>query len=103
MEEGRETRFTVDVLEQAIERLLTVKDRCMEDSDLEGHVAQGAAILDDLAWSTIAVYEAADLETSNLLEVVDSRVEQISTAFVDGLLLGALCADISYERSLGLV
>lgn len=95
----RETRFTVDVLEEGVRRLNAAKDE-VESADAPTST-EGLRILEALGWAPMGVAEIAMNEADELkTHEVDSEPV---TAFIDGLMLGALCADVTYEQAMGLL
>lgn len=100
MEGSRETRFTAEILEIAARRLNAIKER-LDAEDPAGHDGQGVALVNELGWAVMGVAEMADDEVAQITALIEPE-SRLVTAFVDGLLLGALAADITYERSHGL-
>lgn len=99
--EGRETRFTAEVLAEAKKRLDALHTES-EDLGADSPEVQ-------LAWSVFAAEELAidytctqTLRRARMGGHSPDLTAQVAMAFCDGMLLGALAADICYERSLGL-
>lgn len=88
----RETRFTADVLNAAAERLKGIVEEA----------GSFAEVVDALGWSTLGTAELADEEYHRVSSLAPSGYEQIALAFRDGLLLGALAADVALEQSFGI-
>lgn len=88
----RETRFTAEVLDAAARRFR----RLVEET---GSVP---AVAEELSWSTLGTAELADEEYDRVCLLVPSGYGQVTEAFRDGLLIGALAADIALERSFGI-
>lgn len=95
----RDTRFTVDVLEEAVRRLNAAKDE-VTDPDTASS-AEGVQILESLGWAPMGVAEIAMDEAAQVKGLGGDS--PVITAFLDGVMLGAICADVTYERALGLV
>lgn len=91
--EGRETRFTADVIAEAKKRLdaLTAD----EDSTI---VPQEV-----LGWSTFAGEEAALNYADDRVLIPATDRNRVASAFLDGMMMGAVAADVTYERVLGWV
>lgn len=107
MEEGRETRFTHEVLLEAAERLDARKAE-LQEMTADGDEPDGMALFDALGWAPMAVMEMAAAAVTQIppvfgLPVVNQLIAQmIAAAFMDGLAMGAIASDVSWEKSMGL-
>lgn len=104
--EVRNTRFTMDVLELAAERYDAVKDRFRESAG--GEESIGAAILADLGWSSLALEQFAEGTVEQIcmafgLDPGRRTLDALWTTVADSMAMGAICADVTYERDLGLL
>ena len=97
----RETRFTMEVLGEAVRRLNVTKDAALEEV---GQGPQsGQEVFDALGWAALAVNELAQAEVDVVHGLgVGNHDTGLMVSFWDGLLLGAIAADIVWEKSFGI-
>lgn len=101
-----EIRFTAEVLAEACQRLEADKERIQDELGMTENA--GAAMTAHLGWDPDALDLLGSDECDAVFDVaggpndVDEETRLI-LSFWDGLLLGAIAADISWERSFGIV
>jgi hypothetical protein len=103
--EDREVLFTERVLNAAAERYDAVKDQLASQGFCAEHV--GEAMLVTLGWDVQHVKDYAVQVTAALadglnLDLGERAQQAMGAAIIDSLVFGAVCADITYERKMGL-
>lgn len=107
MDSGQEMRFTQDVVQTAADRVNEAKDEeVARHATLSG---AGDAVIARLGWDDDTVRHLVNdyyRETRDIFDHEDDPEERlrlaIVTALMDGLMIGAVAADVTYERSMGL-
>lgn len=108
MDTERETRFTHDVIAVACDRVNRAKAEALEHYATEA--GAGGATLESFGWGDLNTYEFAEDHVTELLsgtahiEDPEERLAvAIRSAVLDGLMVGAVAADVTYEIAAGLL
>lgn len=107
MEQVRETRYTMDVMERAARVLDATKDRLSAQYAGEDATGIGTRVIETLGWAPFALEQFAESMTEQLCELFNldaggRTVEAIKLAILDGCMLGALVEQAAYEKGFGL-
>lgn len=107
MDSERETRFTGEVIVVATERVDASRDRLADQ--FATSTGAGEALLREFGWGDLATWEAIDdmtqayVTATRHLEESERLEAAVSAAFLNGLLIGGVAADVTYERCMGIV